>query len=144
MINTTEQLGGAVGIAALVVVLFTTYFDYIDSVIRAAGLQATPEDFERFRAFIEKVEQVGLANVNIPPEIRRELPVATSAFAEAFRTTMFVSAGICLVGAIASFVLVRKTDRVAGVPMGIRLSRWYWIGRQPPRPAQIDPSRSQT
>ena len=130
VINTTEQLGGAVGIAALVAVLFTTYFDYINRVIRAAGVSATPEDFERFRAFIEKVEQVGIANVTIPPEIRRELPVATAAFAEAFRTTMFVAAAICLVGAVSSFVLVRKTDRVAGVPTGMRRSRWYWMGRR--------------
>jgi hypothetical protein len=33
------------------------------------------------------------------------------------------------VGAVSSAVLVRKTDRVAGAPSGMRRSRWYWIGR---------------
>jgi EmrB/QacA subfamily drug resistance transporter len=129
VINTSEQLGGAVGIAALAVVLFTAYFEDINSVIQARGLSATPEDFERFRAFIEKVEQVGMANVVIPPEIQRELPVATLAFADAFQTTMLTAAAFCLVGAVSSAVLVRKTDRVAGAPSGMRRSRWYWIGR---------------
>jgi MFS family permease len=129
VINTTEQLGGAVGIAALVVVLFTTYFNDINRVIEAAGIRATPEDFERFRAFIEKVEQVGIANVSVPPDIRRELPLASAAFADAFQATMLAAAAVCLVGAVASFVLVRQTDRVAGVPTGMRRSRWYWMGR---------------
>jgi EmrB/QacA subfamily drug resistance transporter len=131
VINTTEQLGGAVGIATLGAVLFGAYFHDLHELARRAGVTVSAEQLERFRNFIEKVEQVGIANVTIPPEIRRELPVATQVFAEAFQTTMFLTAGICALGIVSSLLLVRKTDRVAEMPIRGRRSRWFWMGRDP-------------
>ena len=144
VINTAEQLGGAIGIAGLTTILFTTYFDRLDSYASSRGVQVTAEEIERFRAFILRVEEVGIADVRETPFIRRALPLATDSFVHAFEVTMLVVAGIALLGAVCSFVLVRKTDRVAEAPVFSRRSRWVWMApgqgpgltRQPaPEPA---------
>ena len=52
---------------------------------------------------------------------------------DAFRLTFLSSAGIALLGAIACFVLVRRTTKVAQGPIFSRRSRWVLAntGRTP-------------
>ncbi len=126
MINTTEQLGGAIGIAALTAILFTSYFGDVERIVGEQGGRVTPEQVERFRAFILHAEEVGLENVPTDPFIRRVLPIATEAFVDAFEVTMLVVGAIALAGALLTLVLVRKTDRVAAGPIFSRRSRWVW------------------
>ncbi len=127
IINTTEQLGGAVGIAALTAILFSSYFSDVERIVAGRGGRVTPEEVERFRAFILHAEEVGLRNVPTDPFIRRALPIVTDSFVDAFRLTMLVVAAVALAGALIVFVLVRRTDRVAQAPILSRRSRWAWI-----------------
>ena len=127
VINTAEQLGGAVGIAGLTAILFASYFDRIESYAAERGIRVNADEIERFRSFILRVEEVGLGNVRENAFIRRSLPIATDSFVHAFEVTMFVVAGIALLGALCAFVLVRQTDRVAEAAVFSRRSRWIWI-----------------
>jgi hypothetical protein len=58
-----------------------------------------------------------------------------SAHVHAFEVTFYASGAIALLGALATFILVRKTDRVKRKAAGVftRRSRWIYAttGRSP-------------
>ena len=49
------------------------------------------------------------------------------AHVDSFRITFLTSAGIALVGAVVCFILVRREDRLYGVRVFGRRSRWLWM-----------------
>ncbi len=129
MINTSEQLGGAIGIAALTAVELGTNYHEIHTKLAAQGIHPTPEQNERFQEFILHAEQSGLKNLPEPHLIQTSIGVVVEAHVTAFQVMFTVSAGIALLGAIASLLLVRKTDRVKRGPVFSRRSRWIYASQ---------------
>jgi hypothetical protein len=113
MINTAEQLGGALGIAALTAVLLDDYWHRIDEVLGARGIHPTQAQIEQGREFILDVEEKGRDQVVAQRDIKYVLGDVVNAHASAYELTLFVAGGIALLGALACFVLVRRGDRVS-------------------------------
>jgi MFS family permease len=133
MINTSEQLGGALGIAILTAVEVGYYKHLVFGRLAERGIHPTSEQVERFTEFIQKAEQHGLSHVKQSHLIREAISYVTAAHVDAFQLMFFVSAGIALAGAVACLALVRRTDRVTEGPIFSRRSRWVManVGRTP-------------
>jgi EmrB/QacA subfamily drug resistance transporter len=140
MINTSEQLGGAIGIAILTAVELGVNFHHIREKVAAAGIRPTAEQEELARNLVIQAEQSGIRNLPETPLTEAVVPVVTSAHVTAFEVTFTVSAGIALLGALVTLVLVRQRDRVKAGPIFSRRSRWVMatqgrssaITRRPP------------
>jgi EmrB/QacA subfamily drug resistance transporter len=140
-INTTEQLGGAIGIAALTALEVGRVSDRTLERLTARGLDPTPEEIEQFRDFLLQAEQTGLRNApgQERPVVREALADNVAAHVEGFQLIFYVSAGIAVSGALACLLLVRKADRRMPPVFG-RRSRWVLanvgttpgLTRQPP------------
>jgi EmrB/QacA subfamily drug resistance transporter len=152
MINTSEQLGGALGIAILAAVEVSYYKHVLFDRLAQQGIHPTSEQIEQFKEFIQDATQHGLNQVKETHLIREGLSDLNQAHIEGFQLMFMVTAGIALVGAIVCFLLVRKSDRVTEGPVFARRSRWVsanvgrtpGITRHPPpatqeRSAGIDP-----
>jgi EmrB/QacA subfamily drug resistance transporter len=132
MINTSEQLGGAIGIAALTAVELGVNFHTLDSKLAERGIHPTPEQMEQGRNIILEAEQSGLKHVADSNVLHIIEPVVIASHVTAFQVTFAVSAGIAVLGALFSLLLVRKADRVK-VGVFSRRSRWISAtsGRSP-------------
>ena len=140
-INTTEQLGGAIGIAALTALEVGRVRERTIGRLSERGRDPTPEEIERFRDFLLEAEQTGLRDA--PGRGRRVVREAladnVAAHVDGFQLIFYVSAGIALAGALTCLVLVRKSDRRLPPVFG-RRSRWILanvgtspgLTRQPP------------
>jgi len=147
MINTSEQLGGALGIAALSAVELGVNFHDIGSQLSDKGFKPTPHQIEEARNVIVEAEQKGFNHLPHSQIVETIKPVVVSAHVHAFEVTFYASAGIAVVGAIVSFILVRKSDRIKTGATGVFTRRSRWIlatsGRSPaitrrpsPRPGE--------
>jgi MFS family permease len=141
MINTAEQLGGAVGIAALTAVLLDYYWHRLGEKLAGLGIHPTPAQIDRGKEFILEIEEKGRHQTVAPGKFKFVVGDIVDAHASAYELTFFVAAAIALVGAIACFILVRRGDPMArGAPVFGRRSRWLYvtsgrssaITRQPP------------
>jgi EmrB/QacA subfamily drug resistance transporter len=132
MINTSEQLGGALGIAILSAVELGVNFHKLDETFAARGVHPTHEQLEKGRELIVQAEQSGLGHLPESGILHLIKPYVLTSHVTAFEVTFFVAAGIALLGALFSFLLVRKTDRVK-VGVFSRRSRWISAtsGRSP-------------
>jgi EmrB/QacA subfamily drug resistance transporter len=140
-INTTEQLGGAVGIAALTAVEIGAAERIAYERLSDRGIVATEAEVDQFKEFLLQAEQLGRTNVPIDSEvIRVAVRDSVIAHVDSFRITFLIAAGIALLGALSCFVLVRREDRLYEAPVFSRRSRWFWataglgpgITRRPP------------
>jgi EmrB/QacA subfamily drug resistance transporter len=158
VINTTEQLGGALGIAGLWAALGAHYHSKLGDLLTRHGIDPTPEQVDRFRQYLQQAEEVGRRQAEpeferfreflrsgegaSPADARRILDDAGDAFIGGFEVALVLAAAIALVGALSSALLVRRGDRVAAGPVFGRRSRWVQatagrspaITRQPPPP----------
>ena len=132
MINTSEQLGGAIGIAALTAIELGVNFRVLDEKLAEQGIHPTPDQIEKAREIIIEAEQTGLKHVPDSGLLHIIEPDVIASHVSAFQVTFGVSAGIALLGAISTLLLVRKTDRVK-VGVFSRRSRWISAtsGRSP-------------
>jgi hypothetical protein len=105
MINTSEQLGGALGIAIL------------EAIELGVKLQQAAGPLRRTR------------HPPDPPSERSRDRLPRNRL----RGDLYASAGIALVGAFFSLILVRKRDRVKAAGVFTRRSRWIFAtsGRSP-------------
>lgn len=133
MINTAEQMGGALGIAALTAVELGYYYDRLFAALARRGFEPTDAQIDRVREFILDAEQRGLSQVRESRVVRRVVDLIVDLHVDAFQVTFYATAAIGLIGAIACFVLVRRTTRVAEGPIFSRRSRWVYanVGRTP-------------
>ena len=143
MINTAEQMGGALGIAILTALELGYYFNQLNDTFDKTGFHPSEKQYDTVRDFIVEAEQRGLNNV---PEDSRIVRLAhdylINSHIDAFQVTFVASAVIGVLGAIACFLLVRRTTRVAEGPIFGRRSRWIYantgrtpaITRHPPPP----------
>jgi EmrB/QacA subfamily drug resistance transporter len=147
MINTSEQLGGALGIAALSAVELGVNFHTLDSKLAAQGVHPTPAQYEEARDLIVEAEQKGLNHLPHTEVLQIIKPDVIASHVHAFEVTFYASAGIAVAGALASFLLVRKRDRVRERAAGVFTRRSRWIlatsgrspaitRRPPPRPGE--------
>jgi EmrB/QacA subfamily drug resistance transporter len=148
MINTSEQLGGALGIAALSAVELGVNFHDLTNKLDSQGVHPSPRQYEHAQNLIIEAEQKGLSHLHDSGLLKVIKPDVIYSHVHAFEVTFYASAGIAVVGAIVSLILVRKRDRVK--PAGAagvftRRSRWIFAsaGRSPaitrrpaPRPGE--------
>lgn len=134
MINTAEQMGGALGIAVLSAVLLGYYWSRIIERVERYGYgPPTDKQIQQGRDFILEVEQKGRDHVQATGKIKYVLGDIVDEHAVAYELTFLVAGFIALLGALACFVLVRKSDRVERGPVFARRSRWLYTttGRSP-------------
>jgi EmrB/QacA subfamily drug resistance transporter len=147
MINTSEQLGGALGIAILEAIELGINFSKLQDHFNERGIHPTAHQNEVGRNLILEAEQKGLNNVGHSRILDLIKPDVIASHVTAFEATFFASAGIALLGALVTFVLVRKNDRLKTPGPGVfsRRSRWIatGVGRSPavsrrpaPRPGE--------
>lgn len=129
MINTSEQLGGALGIAILTAIELGINFAKIDDHLASRGIHPTPEQQENAHSLIVQAEQSGLKNLPESDLLNILQPIVIESHVTAFQVTFYASAGIALLGAVVCFFLVRKTDRVAAAHVFSRRSRWVYTGQ---------------
>ena len=128
MLNTSEQLGGAIGIAVLVAIELSYYLDQLYDRLAARGIRPTAAQTEQGREFILQAEQIGLnraaEEARDNPVIQLALQDLIAAHISGFRLAFIVSAGIAVAGALACFALVRQKGREVEGPIFTRRSRW--------------------
>ena len=144
MINTAEQMGGALGIAVLTAVLLGYYWGRITDRIAELGYgNVTPAEIQQGRDFILEVEEKGRSSVQATGKIKYVVQDIVDLHAVAYEVAFFTAGGLALLGAIACFILVRKSDRVTEGPVFTRRSRWLYAmtGRSPAvtRRPDLDP-----
>jgi EmrB/QacA subfamily drug resistance transporter len=134
MINTAEQLGGALGIAVLTAVLLDFYWHRLNEKLAERGIHPTEAEVDQGREFILQVEEQGRNQTVAEGKIRYVLEDIVNEHVAAYELTFFVAGGIALLGALACLILVRRGDRVSeGGPVFSRRSRWVYAttGRSP-------------
>jgi EmrB/QacA subfamily drug resistance transporter len=126
-INTTEQLGGALGIAGLTAIEVGAAERITVERLTERGIDPSPEQIDRFKEFILQAEQAGRGQTAVDTGVvRAAVEDNVLAHVDSFRITFLTSVGIALVGAVVCFVLVRREDRFYRGPVFGRRSRWVW------------------
>jgi EmrB/QacA subfamily drug resistance transporter len=127
MINTTEQLGGALGIAALTAIEVGRARELTIQKLADKGITPSQEQVEKFKEFLLHAEQSGIRKAHAAKDIQIAIGDSIAAHVDAFQLMFYVSAGIALVGAVACLILVRRGDRLAEGPIFARRSRWAYV-----------------
>ena len=129
IIDTTEQMGGAIGIAVFLVVFLHFYFGRIYDLAAERGFVIGEEQLETGRRFVLSAEQEGFRQATVPAELRGFGDAFKDAHVYGYRVAFILMGVVSLVGALAGFLLVRGEDRL--VPAGVvtRRSRWARPGR---------------
>jgi EmrB/QacA subfamily drug resistance transporter len=133
MINTSEQLGGALGIAILEAIELGVNFSKLKDHFNEHGIHPNAHQTEVGRNLILEAEQRGLDHVPHTPILNLIKPDVIASHVTAFEVTFYASAVIALLGAFFSLILVRKRDRVKTAGVFTRRSRWIFAtsGRSP-------------
>ncbi len=106
---TAEQGGGAIGIAVLFTIFHATYVSELYSRIDAGPLKDfTPAQAATFKADVIAAEQTGLHPKQFDPQLYDYLFPAKAASADGYSAAMLVVAVIGVVGAAATWLLVRR------------------------------------
>lgn len=129
VINTSEQFGGAIGIAILTAIEFGHYKSLLAEKLAEKGVSHPTEgEVDQWKEFILKAEEKGLIEAEHEGEskvIRFGLEEVIEAHISAFELMFLVTAGIALVGALFSLLLVRRGDPVRANVFS-RRSRWVY------------------
>jgi hypothetical protein len=141
LINTSEQLGGAVGIAALTAVEVGAAESITERRLADRGINVTEKEIDEFKEYILQAEQAGRSQTSVDSRVVRvAIEDNVLAHVDSFRITFLASTGIALLGALACFFLVRRENRFYVGPVFGRRSRWTYatagttpgITRHPP------------
>ena len=113
----------------------------VDRIAELGYGKPTPRRSLQGRDFILEVEEKGRSNVKAAGKIKYVVQDIVDVHAVAYEVTFIAAGGIALLGALACFILVRKTDRVETGPIFSRRSRWLYTmsGRSPAITKQPDP-----
>lgn len=124
MINTSEQLGGALGIAVLVMIEFGYYKDRLYERLAADGITPSEQDVEDVKELILEAEQAGIQQIDVPARYEQAVSETIPSHVDGFQAAFVVSAVLGLLGMVMALVLVRREDRIAKGPIFGRRSRW--------------------
>lgn len=129
-INTAEQLGGAIGIAALTAIEVSHARSGTLDRLLDAGITPTGTQSSQFELKIQEAFQHGLDNTDIPGAVMRKgFDASVAAHVDSFRLTFIVAAVLSLLGAAACAALVRRGDPMIGAePVRSRRWRWQFMG----------------
>jgi len=108
IINTAEQVGGAIGIAVLSAVQLGYYFNHLYERFAVENIVHTAAQAHEVHDYIAQAKQFGLRNVPTTPVVQEVYDDLNQAHAQSYQFTFYVSAALAPVGAVASFALVRK------------------------------------
>jgi EmrB/QacA subfamily drug resistance transporter len=147
MINTSEQLGGALGIAIFEAIELGVNFHRLDDRFAAHHVHPNAQQLEEGRELILRAEQSGLKHLPDTGLLHVIKPYVIESHVGAFEVTFYASSVVAILGAIVTFILVRKSDRLKTPGPGVfsRRSRWIAtsVGRSPaisrrpaPRPGE--------
>jgi EmrB/QacA subfamily drug resistance transporter len=126
-INTTEQLGGALGIAGLTALEVGAAERITEERLVERGIDPSPEQIDRFKEFILQAEQAGRNQTAADSRVVRvAMEDSLLAHVDSFRLVFLTSAGIAVLGALSCYVLVRRGDRLRDRPVFGRRSRWIY------------------
>ena len=133
MINTSEQLGGALGIAILEAIELGDQLRQADRTFAEHGIHPTPQQTEVGAQPDPRSRAEGLTHLPAHRDPRVIKPYVIASHVTAFEVTFYASAGIAVLGAFFSLILVRKRDRVKTAGVFTRRSRWIFAtsGRSP-------------
>ena len=127
LINTSEQLGGAIGIAALTAVEVGAAESITERRLADRGINVTEREIDQFKEYILQAEQAGRRQTGTEPRVVRvAIEDNLLAHVDSFRITFLASTAIALLGALACFVLVRRENRFYVGPVFGRRSRWTY------------------
>jgi EmrB/QacA subfamily drug resistance transporter len=107
LINTTEQMGGAIGIAVLSAIELGVYFPNLYQRLADRGITPTPGQVAEVHQFIVQAEEQGLRNVDQPGSVQATLHDLIAAHILAFQVTFVAAAAIALLGAATCLLLIR-------------------------------------
>jgi EmrB/QacA subfamily drug resistance transporter len=147
VIDTSEQFGGAIGIAFLTMLFHTFYFRRFYDLVAGSGIDVTSGESERGQEFVMRAEQEGLAHVRVPAFMRDVLAEFKLAHIEAYQLVFSVSGVLAVIGAIVCFRMVRREDRIRPEHrLFSRRSRWVWattgqgpsVTRKPPQGPRVE------
>jgi EmrB/QacA subfamily drug resistance transporter len=124
IINTAEQMGGAIGIAGLGAAQLGYYFHLFYARLDARGITPTLAQTQTVKNYIYKAELKGLHNVPTNPTVRSVMHDLVASHAQSFQFAFYISGGVALLGAVMSWALVRKQPRTLDHPIFGRRSRW--------------------
>ncbi len=127
VINTSEQLGGAVGIAGLSAILIGISRSRTEAALMDRGIHPTPEQIAEWRQFLLTIEQKGLHQIDLGSQsnvIKVAIGEVLTAHVAAYEAVFATTAGIAFLAAFACLILARKDDRVSGRGIFSRRSRW--------------------
>jgi EmrB/QacA subfamily drug resistance transporter len=136
VINTTEQLGGAFGIALLSAILIGISVNHTDQALESRGVKVTNAQTAEWKGFILEIEQRGLDHIDVSHQnevIRVAFDDVMRGHVLGYEAVFYTTAGIALLGALICFLLVRRVDRVERLRVFGRGSRWQYAntGRTP-------------
>lgn len=99
MLNTAQQLGGAIGIAALLAFELAWYRNRIFDSLAAQGVDVTDQEISEFRRFLGQAEQQGLDHTpSDSTVVRRALQDSIAARVDGYEAMFLLVAAIALVG----------------------------------------------
>ena len=129
IIDTSEQLGGAVGIAVFTVILLHVYLGRLYERLGERGITVTQGEVQQGREFVLRAEQEGIRQISAPPRIREVLGQFEAAHVYGFQITFGLMGIVALVGAAVCWLLVRQDDHLAPTGIFSRRSRWVWTAK---------------
>src|SRR6201992_1365882 len=112
MVNTSHNTGGALGIAILEAIELGVNFAKLKDHFNEHGIHPNAHQTEVGRNLILEAEQKGLDHVGHSTILELIKPDVIASHITAFQVTFYASAGIALLGAFFSLILVRRQDRV--------------------------------
>lgn len=126
VIDTSEQFGGALGIAVMTALFLQYYFSHFFDLLQGGGITPTASQSDRAAEFVMRSEQQGLDQVHPPGFFKQVLPEFRDAHVAGYRFVFVLTGIIAIAGAISSFLLVRRDDRLFHHRVFSRRSRWVW------------------
>jgi EmrB/QacA subfamily drug resistance transporter len=126
VVDTSEQLGGAIGIALFAMLFHAFYFRRFTDLVEAQGITISTDEWERGRDITMLAEQEGLRQVDLPRFFEFVVEEFKQAHVESYQF-VFVTIGVLsLLGAFICFRMVRRDDRLIRRRVFSRRSRWVW------------------
>ncbi len=117
VISTSEQFGGAVGIAVFMMLFLTYYYDRLFTAIADKGIDITARENARAKDFVLQAEQDGREQVRPPRFLGDVIGEFESAHVAGYRFVFVTMAAVAIVGAVVSFFLVRRKGSREGAPV---------------------------
>jgi EmrB/QacA subfamily drug resistance transporter len=109
VIDTSEQLGGAVGIAVLTTIFLSFYWHRIFEMMGNAGIHPSTDDIEAGREFVLRAEQEGFNQTTPPEQLIPVLREFRSAHITAYQLTFTIAGVLAVVGAVLCWSVVRRS-----------------------------------